>query len=235
MGTIASSPIETCTVDDDPEEVLARPRWLDFDVLPVMDDQRIVAVIERSNRIKRPLHSGILVSSSQPLEDFLTTSGFVDDGYRLVLFGSRIAGIVTPSDLLRLPVRVLAFALLSHLEHTMNRIINADHSEPDGWLKYLKLDRKAELEQDLEKLQQERLNPDLLEFTYLSEKINILKKSKRISNAEAKSAGGLNELRHQVAHNRDYARDQKELQNFLGRMQRIRALIAKLESRITSP
>lgn len=229
VGTIASSPIATCSVHDEPDEVLARPEWSDYDALPVADGNRIIAVVERNTGSRRPLDSSILVSADQPLEEFLKTHGLVQDGYRLVIFGGKIEGIVTPSDLLRLPVRVLAFALLSHLEMTMVKIIDRHNIDTEQWLHIVSEERKEELLCHQETLRRHQLNPNMLEFTYMSEKLNVLKCLKLIPNSVATKASGLNELRNQIAHNRDYVRSSKDLNRFLRRMERLPILISTFE------
>jgi len=84
-------------------------------------------------------------------------------------------------------------------------------------------------------LSEQRLNPNLLEFTYLSDKINILSGLKSVTNAEAKKLGGLNELRNQVAHNRNYVADLNGLHKFLERMRRTRTFVDEFERRAVSP
>lgn len=229
VGTIASSPIETCMVHDEPEDVLSRPKWSDYDALPVIDGDRIVAVIERATRMRRPLDSSVLVSANQPLEEFLTQRGLVEDGYRLVIFGGKIGGIVTPSDLLRLPVRVLAFALLSHLEMTMAKIIDCHCPETEQWLYILSKERRDELLCLQETLRQDQLNPHMLEFTYMSEKLRVLKCLNLISKSLIRKSGSLNDFRNQIAHNHNYVRNRIELSRFLDRMERLPALIAEFE------
>ncbi len=64
VGTIASSPIMTCSPTDDPAAVLSE--WPDFDVIPVEDQGQIVAIVERSSESRRPLDSGMLVASGLP-------------------------------------------------------------------------------------------------------------------------------------------------------------------------
>lgn len=235
VGTIASSPIVTCGIDDEPEDVLAVAKWSEFDFLPVADGSRIVAIIERRSHMRRPLDSGMLVSASQPLEHFLAAPGLLDDGYRLVIFGDRIKGIVTPSDLLRLPVRVFAFTLLSHLEQTMNRMIIQHYSCPEQWLPLLTEKRRTAIKQRQRELSEERLNPDELEFADLSDKITILSKSKLVKPNEAKRLGGISNTRNQVVHGRDYVANHAELRDFMRRLNSIPSLISTLENGATKP
>jgi hypothetical protein len=70
--------------------------------------------------MRRP-DDGLLVASDEPLKRFIPL--LVESPYRLVVRGTRIEGIVTNSDVHKLPVRLLAFALVTHLEMTMADVI----------------------------------------------------------------------------------------------------------------
>jgi len=75
--------------------------------------------VERSNpKIRRPLDDSVLVAADNPLSQFIRT--IHQQPYRLVVDGTAIRGIVTWSDLLKLPVTVLAFSLVAQLELAMN-------------------------------------------------------------------------------------------------------------------
>jgi hypothetical protein len=60
-----------------------------------------------------PLAESMLVAGSLSLVAFLPR--IADRDYRLVLERERIMGVVTPSDVVQLPVRLLVFALLISL------------------------------------------------------------------------------------------------------------------------
>jgi hypothetical protein len=87
--------------------VLARPDLQGIDQIPVKDGERIVAVLERSafrEWAKRPLDDSLLVSADAELWDFIHSVH--EQSYRLVVEQTRITGIVTWADLLKVPVLV---------------------------------------------------------------------------------------------------------------------------------
>jgi hypothetical protein len=109
-----------------------------LDQIPILDDGRMVALWERVGEWKRLLDDSLLVSADAPLWDFIHTLN--EQPYRLVVDKTKIAGIVTLSDLLKVPVFVLAFSLLAELELAMNRRI-LEQYEDDSWVGLL--DTKA--------------------------------------------------------------------------------------------
>ena len=63
----------------------------------------------------------MLVSAEEPLPKFLPT--LVSSPYRLVVRGVEIRGIVTLSDVAKLPVRLMAFTLAIHVEVVLADVI----------------------------------------------------------------------------------------------------------------
>ena len=61
----------------------------------------------------RRLDDGLLVASDKPMKRFVPL--LVESPHRLVVRDTRIEGIVTSSDVHKLPLRLLAFALVTHL------------------------------------------------------------------------------------------------------------------------
>jgi len=87
---------------------------------------------------RRPLDDSLLVSADAPLWDFLHTVH--EQPYRLVVDKTKIAGIVTWSDLLKLPVLVLAFSLIAELERAMNERIKEKYGDGDKWIRIIDTD-----------------------------------------------------------------------------------------------
>ena len=94
-------------------------RFPTFDQIPVRDErEHVLGVLERSGDIiqasarerMRRIDDAILVSADMPLDLFVPKME-KPPFYRLVLDGVQIKGVVTRSDLLKLPVRLLVFAL----------------------------------------------------------------------------------------------------------------------------
>lgn len=224
VGTIASSPIAKCDADMVPNDVLSRPEWLDFDVIPVATRGRVVAVIERKTGQLRPLDSGLLVSAVHPIQALLMEGSFIEDGYRLVLDGEGINGIVTVSDLLRLPARVLTFTLISHLESAMSSVIANQCASDDAWMTCLRPGRRDRINGRAEQLANRRLNPSKLELTDFSDKFSILQRLQVFTKQQADEAGGLEDLRNAIVHARDYLRDEDDVRKYIDRIRRIGSL-----------
>ena len=88
-----------------------------------------------------PLDDPMLVSGDEPLMRFLPL--LAERPFRLVVMGARIQGIVTRSDVLKLPVYLLAFTLITHLKMVMARLIPAKHPDDDGWIERLSPGRRT--------------------------------------------------------------------------------------------
>jgi predicted transcriptional regulator len=136
VADIAVYELETCEPNESIADVRRRARRFDLDNIPVRDTGTIVGVVEdiKSYRtdvsaasVAAPLTEAMLVAGSRSLLGFLPT--IADREYRLVIDDSGIRGVVTPSDVVQLPVRLLIFALLAHLEELMRA--NIRQKEPD--------------------------------------------------------------------------------------------------------
>ncbi len=135
---IASSTLMTCGSTDNTDEVLSRSSLADFDQIPIIDANRIVGILERKGRSPRALDDSLLVSADEQLAEFIFT--LKHQPYRLVVDGTSIRGIVTWSDLLKRPVLLFAYSLISELELLMNAAIDVKFGESDKWVKELDKD-----------------------------------------------------------------------------------------------
>lgn len=88
-----------------------------------------------------PLSDRMLVAANMPMLDFIPLLG--ENPFWLVVFGSRIDGIVTRSDLLKLPVRICVFTLVTHLELVMMNRIRTLFADEVGWFALLSPNRGA--------------------------------------------------------------------------------------------
>ena len=152
---IATFPFEECKYGDDIEVVLATEHLLSFDQIPVRYSNSIVGIVEREKCLSQRgavgtymtrLDNSVLFAAETPLMDFITNEAL----YRLVLRGSKIEGIITRSDLIKLPVRLLAFSLVTHVEALLNRIIRATGEKDEVLLSYLLLERRKEILKELQ-------------------------------------------------------------------------------------
>jgi hypothetical protein len=224
VAHIATFNLQMCDASEDAEKVLADPALKDFDAIPVRDRGRIVGALERGPEIAsgtarsamRPLDDAMLVSGDAPLATFLPVAA--ESTYRLVLSGPEIRGIVTRSDLHKLPVRLFAFALITHLEMTMANLIRTKRPEDSDWLSILTEGRQKKLRDKLEELRQKRIDPPPLELTEFCDKREIVSRICNCGPDFGKDLKKVEELRNSVAHAGSYAQDEDQVRAFVRRL-----------------
>lgn len=131
---IASPHVWYCEIDDDLEDRLAFMRSKDYSQAPVRDRGAVVGVLHEPVAAgatciadaMEPLSDRLLVSEQAPLRDPVRSIASGEPRYRLVVGRNGFAGIVTRSDLHKLPVRMLGFAFITHLESLMMDLIRAN-------------------------------------------------------------------------------------------------------------
>jgi len=229
VAHITTSPVLGCESDEDIAAVLTRPELVDFDMIPVRYDEKIVGILRKgeaysdAGTVRECMHlldESVLISADVPLVEFIN-SDVLD---RLVLRGTKIDGIVTRSDFLKLPVRLLAFSMVTHVETLMTAVIRRVDIDEQTWLAYLGNGRRKEILRKQRKLSQQRANPDLLEHTYFADKRTILEQNKGITTQiiDEKAIDQLkqiNELRNTVAHTGGDVKSQDPIRSFIERLQ----------------
>jgi CBS domain len=178
----------------------------DFDQFPVRQGDSTIGILPRHGEYSgktvrqamQPLSERVIVSADMPIADLIPQLRATH--YRLILRGGRLDGLVTQSDLLKLPVRLLAFALISHLEQVMATVI-ASQWPGDAWLSLLGQGRQDKIRAKLALLSSRRMNPPLLELTEFADKRDLCKRlvegNKSTFSHELHELGG---LRDQLAH-----------------------------------
>jgi hypothetical protein len=227
---IATTEMKTCGIDDDPVRVLTDAKLMDFDQIPVKEFERIVGVLERKpigNGVRmrdamQTLDGAMFVTDKQPVGSFLEK--LRHQRYFLMVSGSEIKGLVTTSDLLKLPVRVYAFMLVTHLEMVMAAAIRiAFRGQPeDACLLVLSTSRRGRVEEKIARFASQRLNPSIVEFTDFCDKRTIVKKSFRLDASFETELKAIEEVRNSVAHAGMYAEDGAALLSFIDRLEQAR-------------
>ena len=226
--------LDTCAPDEKTKDVLAR--FPEYDQIPVKDVGYIVGILERNGKQgeyvreqMRRLDEGILVSVDEPLLYFIPLMA-TPPFYRLVLKGTRIDGIVTRSDLLKLPVRLLGFALVTHLELVMVEIILHKLPKDDDWLILLSEGRQNKVKDKQDLYRQKRLDPPLLELTDFCDKKTILKKYLGLGIEFGNDLKDVEDLRNLISHAANFAPGEAEMQTFVETLQKARYWIKELSS-----
>jgi hypothetical protein len=172
---IAAFPVLTWPKSDGLQEALLHPDFLDFDQIPITDDQRIIGILERSEPMQlRRLDDSVLVSADDPLSHYVHTVH--EQQYRLVVDGTAISGIVTWSDLLKLPVIVLAFSVVAQLELAMNQRIKEQYGRSsDAWLEALEEGERVKITSRRKKLKSQNLTLPTIDLADLVHKAKVLR------------------------------------------------------------
>jgi hypothetical protein len=170
----------------------------DFDHFPVRHGKETIGILPRLGEhgdksvraAMQPLREGLLVSAHMPITDLIPQ--LRESPYRLVLRGGRIDGLVTQSDLLKLPVRLVAFALITHLEQVMAGLI-ALQWPGDAWFSLLSPRRQGKINEKRVELSSRRMDPALLELTEFADKRDLCRKL--VEGNKSEFSGELNKLR----------------------------------------
>jgi CBS domain-containing protein len=234
---IATFDLKTCGVADPAEVILGKAELKGFDRIPVRGaNDRIVGVLSRDGgstsgpvaERMEPLSESLLVPAGAPLLSFILAAK--TNPYRLVLTTKGIEGIVTRSDLLKLPVRLLAFALVTHLEMLMARIIRKRFPLPDNsWLQVLTGPRQKEVQRKHDSLARGRMNPDILEFTEFCDKRDVVANLDGLTCREVRELASIQKLRDSVAHAATFIHDDASVSSFFRRIDLLAKWISQLQ------
>ena len=100
----------------------------------------------------------------------------------------------------------------------MAQIIQRQCPQEENWLPLLSDNRRRKIQGERDEYRKDRDDPPLLEFTYLWDKFEILK---RICPTDEILSSGFEEiktLRNQIAHANNFAKDNQKLSDFIKRM-----------------
>jgi hypothetical protein len=234
---IAAFDLQTCHSDDALNSVLTDKAFTDFDQIPVRDrTERIVGVLLRSSNSgtgsvaesMQKLDESILVSADGPLMSFVRLAGTAP--YKLVLNEHGIRGIVTRSDLLKLPVRLLAFACVTHLEILMADLIRMEFADgPSSWLAKLSEGRQQKIREKETALKGARIEIDTLEFTDFCDKRDLADAAKGFGEEFVADMKIAEKLRNDIAHAATFITSDAEARQFAVKLQKIEGWIVKLQ------
>ena len=216
----------TCGLNASLSAVVPQSKEKQYDYLPVVDDEgsKIVGLLNTGELVQNssckglvreyshPLSEGNLIGADASILDFIKDAD--SNPCRLIVSGSEIIGLVTLSDLQRLPVRVALFALVTGLERTMADAISKQYADENEWWELLNEGRQKKVREKVAKSKQDNGFVNTLLFTEFCDKRDILlhffpslNKTKLRCQLEE-----IEDLRNQVAHANDYATTQTEAQ-----------------------
>ena len=222
--------LKTCRPEDDLERTVGEneQREAPFDHLPVVEvaedgQEEIVGLIDltpfRSDRnpkgesprgtVKdrmRALSEDVLIGADAGILDFVRTAD--RHPCRLVVSGSEISGLVTLSDLQKLPVRAALFAAVTLLEMTMADAIRREFDGSNEWTKRLSDNRQSKFRDKVSQSSDDDGFIEDLLFTDFCEKRTIIHKSQLFEwskTAFKTEVEEVEKLRNKLVHANDYA------------------------------
>lgn len=233
---IATFDLRTCAASADTAQILDDPELAGFDHIPVQQGSKIIGVLERKAdpgtgevaAHMRPIEPLSLVSAQAPLRSFIPH--VAQNHYWLVVSVTGINGIVTRSDLLKLPVRLHAFTMVTHLETVMADVIRTLRGSESGWLALLSDARRKKISEKQKRLQGMRLDPPLLELTDFCDKRAAVAKLLNLGNEFVEQVEGIEQLRNSVAHAATFVNDDTDVERFVQRISAAERWIAELPS-----
>ena len=246
---IATFKPRVCGVGDDLRAVIDREDLQQFDYVPVKDGDRTVGLLHRSaqrdsepklvGEVMDPLHEGILISSDSGILSYIERAG--GHPCQLVLHDGRLDGLVTLSDLQKLPVRPALFLLVTHVELLMAEWIRGREPSEDKLVSMLSPKRRDKANREWNRLRNNNLAIDRLTATQFCDKRDLLLKLEFVSGKKQK-AGAKKDLenveqllRNPVAHAGDFALDEKKALEVVSTVRTARHWIGRLEDAIRKP
>ena len=217
--TLISTPrpdLTTCPEGDRVEDVIRDTRESDYDYVPVTRGEHqdeIIGVLKT-----KPDRTGYVRDELEPLSELLLIGGdasildFVRQAdkhpYRLVLAGTRICGLVTLSDLQKLPARAALFGLMTDLELVLQETISRAF-DPPQWRQILSESRRENLRRKISEATQGGvlINDEVL-YTELCDKLDIARELPDVV-LSRKQKKRLVKLRDQLAHANEFTASEK--------------------------
>jgi hypothetical protein len=245
---IATPKPRVCGIRDALRDVIDREDLQPFDYIPVKDGNRTVGLLHRtkewSNKSKpvgeamEPLHGGMLISSDSGILSYIEGADEYEYTCRLVLYGDRLDGIVTLSDLQKLAVRPALFLVVTHVELLMAEWIRGRGLPEDEVLSRLSPERRKLVEQEWNRLRKGNFAVDQLTATRFRDKRDLLLELKFVSGKQQKATArkDLEDieqlLRNPVAHAGDFALDEEKALGVVHMVRTARRWIERLEKAI---
>jgi predicted transcriptional regulator len=189
VSHIATSPLRSAATQERVRAVRAWAKAMGVDNVPVVARGAVVGVLENVSGdmpdVPRPaddesagqamtrLSADMLIESTTRLDRVLAVL-LETPYYRLVLREGRVDAIVTPSDLNKLPVRVLAFTMLAHLEAVALVAIGQLTDDDREAVGLLGRHEAAQVSDLWGRLRSKRLDVSVVDMTSLPQKGRIL-------------------------------------------------------------
>jgi hypothetical protein len=209
------------------------PELADFDQVPLTGHgERIEAVFVRGEGVAE-LHEGLFMAADAPLLSFLETADL--QRFRFLVEDGQVSGLVTISDLQRLPVYSVLFGLVVATEMLlMDWIRKACREDPDAWLKHLHEKQRGTIESYWKRAQEKNLTLDRLSCASLGHELTAACGLGLFTSAGERhqQLKGIEQLRNLVCHAMELAPSPEEAEKLPAFVRTALALIKWLPEQI---
>lgn len=197
----------TISFDAALEDFLEENQTEEYDYYPVSSDTgEIIGVVDRkvsegsrrASESMKILDNSILVSSGAGLVSALKKLDSM--GVLLVLHETKITGILTKADAQKLPVRLYAFTIITHLESLMASIILEKSKGTEDWLNLLSKNRRVNVLKKQADLKKEGMDPPLVECCEFCDKRDVVHKLLKLGKKFKSDIEKVRKLRDSIAH-----------------------------------
>ena len=156
------------------------PELEPFDYVPVTVGDEIVGLGDRLSGGLRDLSEAMLLSSDSGLLSYVEIAD--RQQFAFLVEHNRIAGLVTLSDIQKLPVYCVVFALLMSVEMLLMEWIRREcRMEPDRWLSQLDDESRRRIEKHWKRAQQRNVALDRLSCASFADELNAARRLRLFS------------------------------------------------------
>lgn len=213
----------TCRPEEELSDVVKRNHEERFEFLPVLatdfrgehsivgvlDTVRLREPVEKNGPVQQymmPLAERHLIGADASILGFIRTADH--DPFRFVVSEHHISGLITLSDLQRLPVRAALFATVTYMEMTMAEVIRLRFPEPEAWMEVLSQRRAEKVREKVLRARAEDTLVDQLLYTEFCDKVTIIDEALLSLTTKQSFRNDLKEiqsLRDNLAHANNFA------------------------------
>lgn len=234
----------TCKATDVAQEVDARPELADFDHIPVKQDGQIAGIFDRnqkglSGRVAdnfRPLDAAYLIGDRAPVFTFIER---VPHQRCCIVVGERgIVGMVTASDLQKLPVQVALFGLLAQFEALVTELLRRSLGDPEAKyesvLGLLSKGQAKHVRRHKQRNDAKNLSIDWISPLSLGDKLHALE-AKQPHLMDWHQARQVKDLRDSVAHGKEFAQTYELIDELVTAKMALFRLVRELRKHVRRP
>lgn len=184
----------------------SNPKFIDFDQVPLIDKERHIVGVYLREKGCLDLREDMFMAADAPLLSFLESAD--KDRFRFLMVDNAVSGIVTISDIQKLPVYSVLFSLVVAVEMLlMEWIRKTCRTNPNEWLSQLSKNDRNRIEGYWQDAVSENLAIDHLSCASFGQEIKAAKSLGLFKNNDSQfeNIKALEKLRNKVCHAKEFA------------------------------